>query len=46
VSLQRAAVVAVGIIGMDLRKERFGDPFLLVSLEVDQLLRGDVDEFL
>ncbi len=34
-SLQRAAVVAVGIIGMDLRKEKFGDLFLLVSLGVD-----------
>jgi hypothetical protein len=35
VSFQRTAVVAVGIIGMDLRKEKFGDPFLQESLEVD-----------
>ncbi len=43
-SFQRTALVAVGIIGTDLRKEKFGDPLKQASLGTDWLLRGVADD--
>lgn len=43
-SFQRTAFVAVGIIGTDPRKVKFGDPLKQASLGTLWLLRGVADD--